>query len=38
LPNDDMTVIALTITARSERAVTRHLNATIPLIQRRRDG
>jgi serine phosphatase RsbU (regulator of sigma subunit) len=38
LPNDDMTVIALTITARAERAVTRHLNANVPLIQRRRDG
>ncbi len=38
LPNDDMTVIALTITAREERAVTRHLNANVPLIQRRRDG
>ncbi|MCA1722804.1 MAG: serine/threonine-protein phosphatase [Thermomicrobia bacterium] len=38
LPNDDMTVIALTITAREERAVIRHLAATIPLIQRRRDG
>ncbi len=38
LPNDDMTVIALTIIPREERAVTRHLNANIPLIQRRRDG
>ncbi len=38
LPNDDMTVIALTITARDERAVTRHLTANVPLIQRRRDG
>ncbi|MHB8647475.1 MAG: SpoIIE family protein phosphatase [Thermomicrobiales bacterium] len=38
LPNDDMTVVALTITAREERAVTRHLSATVPLIQRRRDG
>ena len=37
-PNDDMTVIALTITARDERAVTRHLTANVPLIQRRRDG
>ena len=38
LPNDDMTVVALTITAREERAVTRHLTANVPLIQRRRDG
>jgi len=38
LPNDDMTVIALTITAREERAVTRHLHANVPLILRRRDG
>jgi len=38
LPNDDMTVIALTITAREEHAVTRHLNANVPLIRRRRDG
>ena len=37
-PNDDMTVIALTIMARQEQAVTRHLTATIPLVQRRRDG
>ncbi len=38
LPNDDMTVIALTITAREERAMTRHLTANVPLVQRRRDG
>ncbi|MGI8687958.1 MAG: SpoIIE family protein phosphatase [Thermomicrobiales bacterium] len=38
LPNDDMTVIALTIIAREERAVTRHLHANVPLILRRRDG
>lgn len=38
LPNDDMSVIALTITPREERAVTRHLNAQVPLIRRRRDG
>jgi serine phosphatase RsbU (regulator of sigma subunit) len=37
-PNDDMTVIALTITARDEQRVTRHLSANVPLIQRRRDG
>lgn len=37
-PNDDMTVIALTITARAEHVVTRHLTANIPLVQRRRDG
>lgn len=37
-PNDDMTVIALTIMARDEQVVTRHLTANIPLIQRRRDG
>jgi len=38
LPHDDMSVIALTITARDERAVSRHLNAHVPLIRRRRDG
>lgn len=38
LPNDDMTVIALTITAREERAMTRQMTANVPLVQRRRDG
>lgn len=37
-PNDDMTVIALTITAREEDRVMRRLTANVPLIQRRRDG
>ncbi len=37
-PTDDMTVIAITINAREEAAITRHLNARIPLVQRRRDG
>lgn len=37
-PNDDMTAIALTIMAREEQAVTRHLAANVPLVQRRRDG
>lgn len=37
-PNDDMTVIALTLSARDERDVVRHLNASVPLILRRRDG
>jgi serine phosphatase RsbU (regulator of sigma subunit) len=37
-PSDDMTVIALTIMAREERLVTRHLTANIPLVLRRRDG
>ena len=37
-PNDDMTVIALTIMPRQEHMLTRHLTANIPLVQRRRDG
>jgi serine phosphatase RsbU (regulator of sigma subunit) len=37
-PNDDMTVIALTIMPREEHIVTRHLTANIPLVMRRRDG
>jgi serine phosphatase RsbU (regulator of sigma subunit) len=37
-PTDDMTVIAITINARGEAVITRHLNARIPLVQRRRDG
>jgi serine phosphatase RsbU (regulator of sigma subunit) len=37
-PNDDMTVIALTIMPREEHVLTRHLTANIPLVMRRRDG
>lgn len=37
-PNDDMSVIALTIAAREEHIVTRRLTANVPLVQRRRDG
>lgn len=37
-PHDDMTVIALTVRARSEAAVVRRLAANVPLVQRRRDG
>jgi serine phosphatase RsbU (regulator of sigma subunit) len=37
-PHDDMTVIALTISARDEGDVVRRLSANVPLVQRRRDG
>ena len=37
-PHDDMTVIALSITARDEGSVVRRLSANVPLVLRRRDG
>lgn len=37
-PHDDMTAIALTISARDETTVVRRLTADVPLVMRRRDG